>query len=145
MFPPDTGRPFIAAIGLARNENGMEQTLFAKYGGFANISKIVLELYDRLLDDDDVGPFFEDVDMARVVDHQTKFISSLLGGPASYSDDQIRKMHGHLTIHGRQFDALEEILAGTLRDHGVEEDDVAAVIAAFEARRGLIVETGNVD
>jgi hemoglobin len=73
----------------------MEQPLFQKYGGFSKVSKIVMALYDRLLDDDDIGPFFDDVDMSRIVDHQTKFISSLMGGPVSYTDDQIQKMHAH--------------------------------------------------
>lgn len=118
----------------------MEQTLFQKYGGFSKVSRIVLDLYDRLLDDDDVGPFFDEVDMARIVDHQTKFVSSLLGGPASYTDDQISKMHRHLAINARHFDTLAEILAETLADHGVEPEDVEAVVQAFEARRKLVVD-----
>jgi hemoglobin len=117
----------------------MEQTLFQKYGGFSKVSRMVLDLYNRLLDDDDIGPFFDDVDMARIVDHQTKFISSLLGGPASYSDDQISRMHQHLAINARHFDILSEILAETLADHGMDAEDVEAVVHAFEDRRKLIV------
>ena len=49
-----------------------EQTLYEKYGGFSNVSKIVFAFYDTLLDDDDIGPFFDDIDMAKMVDHQTK-------------------------------------------------------------------------
>jgi hemoglobin len=118
----------------------MEQTLFQKYGGFSKVSRIVLDLYDRLLDDDEVGPFFDEVDMARIVDHQTKFVSSLLGGPASYTDDQIFRMHKHLAINARHFDTLAEILADTLADHGFEPEDVEAVVQAFEVRRKLVVE-----
>lgn len=117
----------------------MEQTLFQKYGGFSKVSRMVLDLYNRLLDDDDIGPFFDDVDMARIVDHQTKFISSLLGGPASYSDDQISRMHQNLAINARHFDILSEILAETLADHGMAPEDVEAVVTAFEDRRKLIV------
>jgi hemoglobin len=123
----------------------MEQTLFQKYGGFSSISKIVLSLYDRLLDDDDVGPFFDEVEMNRIVDHQTKFVSSLLGGPASYTDDQIQKMHSHLTILDDHFDTLKDILKETLLDHGVEEQDVATVLDAFEQRRALVAEHNHVD
>ena len=117
----------------------MGRTLFEKYGGFSAISRVVLDLYDRLLDDDDVGPFFDEVEMARIVDHQTKFVSSLLGGPASYSDDQLRRMHDHLTIDNAQFDRLQTILATTLADHGFAPEDVVQVVAQFEARRALIV------
>lgn len=118
----------------------MEDTLYKKYGGFAKISRVVLALYDRILDDDTIGPFFDDVDMNRIVDHQTKFISSLLGGPASYTDEQIAKMHSHLDINDEHFAALVVIMREVLDEHGFEEDDIETVIAAFGGRRDLVVK-----
>ncbi len=56
----------------------------------APFPKIVLSFYGKVLESDDVAPYFADVDMKKLIDHQTKFICSLLGGPASFSDDQIR-------------------------------------------------------
>ena len=123
----------------------MEKSLFDKYGGFSTISKVVLELYNRLLDDDDVGPFFDDVDMPKLMDHQTKFISSLLGGPASFSDKHLQMAHRHMTIKHAHMDRLKEIVADTLTDFDVEEADIALVIDAFEARRTLLVEGADVD
>ncbi|MCB1491352.1 MAG: group 1 truncated hemoglobin [Rhodobiaceae bacterium] len=122
-----------------------EQTLFEKYGGFSNISKIVLSFYDTLLDSDEIGPFFDDVDMSRMVDHQTKFIASLLGGPAAYTDTQLRQLHARLDIQNAHFDELAVVLADTLRDHGIEEPDVQAVVAEFEKRRTLVVGGPDVD
>lgn len=118
----------------------MQQSLYDAYGGFAAISRVVLDLYDRLLDDDEIGPFFDDVDMARIVDHQTKFVAMLLGGPASFTDDHIRRAHAHLGIGDAHVDRMTEILSETLRDHGFAEADIATVTAAFEARRPLVVE-----
>lgn len=118
----------------------MEQSLFEKYGGFAKVSRIVLELYNRIVEDDEIGPFFDNVDMSRIVDHQTKFVSSLLGGPASFSDDQIERMHNHLAISNEHFDRLKEILFATLADHGVEPADIEIVVEAFDQRRNLVVE-----
>ncbi len=115
------------------------QTLFDKYGGFSQISKIVLSFYDALLDNDEIGPFFEDVDMGRMVDHQTKFIASLLGGPASYSDSQLRQLHARLDIRDSHFDDLKVVLADTLSAHGIEPQDVDAVVVEFEKRRPMIV------
>ncbi|WP_216635536.1 truncated hemoglobin [Croceicoccus bisphenolivorans] len=117
----------------------MEKTLYEQYGGFSAVSRIVMDLYDRLLDDDDIGPFFDDVAMPRVIDHQTKFVSSLMGGPASYTDDQIRKMHDHLPITGDHFAKLAVILRETLTDHGVAEEHADAVVGEFAARRDLVV------
>lgn len=118
----------------------MAHSLFEKYGGFSTVSRIVLDLYDRLLDDDEVGPFFDDIDMSRIVDHQTKFVSSLMGGPASYTDDQIRKMHARLAIRDAHFDRLATLLRETLADHGLSEADAESVVASFQARRGLVVD-----
>ena len=81
-----------------------EKSLFEKYGGFSKVSKIVLSVYDTLLDSEEIGPFFDNIDMSRMVDHQTKFIASLLGGPASYSDNQLRQLHSHLDINDMHFE-----------------------------------------
>lgn len=115
------------------------QTLFEKYGGFSNVSKVVLAFYDTLLDSDEIGPFFDDVDMSKMVDHQTKFVSSLLGGPASYNDTQLRNLHAHLDVTDAHFDELKVVLSGTLEDHGFEAGDIDAVLGEFETRRTLIV------
>jgi len=136
----ETVKSTIPAEGSDKREIIMEKSLFEKYGGFSVVSKIVLDLYDRLLDDDDVGPFFDDIEMSRIVDHQTKFVSSLMGGPASYTDDQIAKMHARLKISDAHFNKLEALLRATLLDHGVEPEDADAIVGAFEARRGLVVD-----
>lgn len=117
-----------------------EQSLYDKYGGFSTISKIVMALYDQLLDDDDVGPFFDDVDMPKLIDHQTKFVASLMGGPASYTDAQIKAAHAHMDIKAPHFDTLAEIVEDTLKDFGVEERDIQTILGAFAARRSLLIE-----
>lgn len=121
------------------------QSLFEKYGGFSQVSKIVLAFYDTLLDSDEIGPFFDDIDMGKMVDHQTKFVATLLGGPASYSDKQLRQLHAHLDIRDSHFDELKVVLSDTLRAHGVEDQDVVVVLQEFEDRRQLIVEQSNVN
>ena len=118
----------------------MSKSLFEKYGGFSTVSRIVLKLYDRLLDDDDAGPFFDDVDLPSIIDHQTKFVSSLMGGPASFSDEHIEAAHRHLTINGHHFDKLEALITEVLVEFNVEPADIDAIVGEFEARRGLMVE-----
>jgi len=117
-----------------------EQTLFEKYGGFSKVSRVVLTFYDTLLDSDHIGPFFDNIDMSRMVDHQTKFIASLLGGPASYTDKQLRQFHRHLAIEHSHFDELKTVLQGALVQHGFDPGDIDSVLAQFENRRNLIVE-----
>lgn len=123
----------------------MEQTLFEKYGGFSTVSKIVLTFYDRMIEDDTVGPFFDDVDLSRLIDHQNKFISSLMGGPASFSDAHIERAHRHMTIEDHHFDRLKEIVEETLTDFSVETADIETILGGFEKRRTLLIGMPNVD
>lgn len=117
----------------------MTETLYDKYGGFAVISRVVMDFYDRLLDSDTIGDFFDDVDMKRLIDHQTKFIAHLLGGPADYTGDRLAQLHAHLNISESDFDEMKVILATTLTDHGFSGDDTKAVMGEIEARRSVIV------
>ena len=123
----------------------MEKTLFEKYGGFSTVSKIVLTFYDRMIEDDTVGPFFDDVDLSRLIDHQNKFISSLMGGPASFSDNHIERAHRHMTIEDHHFDRLKEIVEETLVEYSVEAADIKTILDGFEERRALLIEAPNVD
>ncbi|WP_299848777.1 group 1 truncated hemoglobin [uncultured Roseovarius sp.] len=123
----------------------MEKSLFDKYGGFSAVSKIVLSLYDRLLDDDDVGPFFDDVDMPKLIDHQTKFVSSLMGGPASFTDDHIARAHRGMTIEDHHFDRLKVMVAETLSDFDLTQDDITTILDGFEKRRPLLTENPDVN
>lgn len=117
-------------------------TIFERYGGFAAVSKIVLDFYDRALDNDVLAPYFEDVDMRRLVDHQTKFVSYVMGGPASFADDHLRRAHERLGIDDPAFDEMIETFREALEDFDMDEEDVDAVIAEMERRRPLIVVSG---
>lgn len=117
-------------------------TLFDKYGGFVMVSRIVMDFYDRVLDSDIAGPYFEDIDIRRQIDHQTKFIAQVMGGPAAYSNEMLRRVHSHLAIDRAAFNEVASLLEGTLCDHGLEADDVAAVMGEIHGRAHLIITAG---
>lgn len=117
----------------------MPQTIYEKYGGFSAISRVVMTFYEMALESDQIGDYFADVDMARLIDHQTKFISSLLGGPASFSDERLEAVHRALSITHEDFDEMGELLKEALEQHGVSEPDVRTTLAAIEAKRNIIV------
>ena len=117
----------------------MATSIFNRYGGFANVSKLVLAFYDQVLDSDIVGDYFEDVDMPALIDHQTKFISSLMGGPASYSDEALERIHNHLSINKEAFDEIVGLLRETLEDFEMDPADIDQVIDGMRARERYIV------
>lgn len=114
-------------------------TLFEKYGGFATISRIVSAFYDQVLDAPDLARYFAETDMRRLVDHQTKFIAAIMGGPASYSNEQLERVHARMKISEADYLAVVAILRETLEDFDLEESDIAAICNDVMARMRFIV------
>lgn len=103
------------------------------------ISRIVLSFYDRVLDSDELAPYFEHVDMPVLIDHQTKFIAYLTGGPASISDEALRLAHASRGIDRPAFEEMRRLLAETLEEHDFTPADLEAVMAEIDKRAGLVV------
>ena len=117
----------------------MSNSLYEKYGGFKTVSRVVITFYELVLDSDLVGHHFEAVDMNRLIDHQTKFMSSLLGGPASFGDERLSAVHRNLHISHAEFDEIGALLREALLVHGMEEGDIDTALQAVETKRGVIV------
>ncbi|MEC9343985.1 MAG: group 1 truncated hemoglobin, partial [Pseudomonadota bacterium] len=98
----------------------MSRNLFDHYGGLPFISQMVLDFYDRVQDSPNLKAYFAGVDMRRLVEHQAKFMSSLLGGPFSYDDDMLAEVHRHLAIGEDAFSEMIRILDETLAASGME-------------------------
>ncbi|MQY41364.1 group 1 truncated hemoglobin [Epibacterium sp. SM1969] len=117
----------------------MSKSLYDKYGGFKTVSRVVITFYELVLDSDVVGHHFDDIDMGRLIDHQTKFMSSLLGGPVSFGDERLRTVHRGLIITHAEFDEIITLLSEALQMHGMEQGDINMVRQAIETKRGVIV------
>lgn len=117
----------------------MSRSMFDKYGGFASVSKIVSAFYDKAVDSDIIGPYFDDIDMRAQIDHQTKFISSLMGGPASYSDEALHKVHAHLNIDRESFQEMGALLRETLVEFNIDSDDVELIMHEITSRADIII------
>ena len=117
----------------------MARTLFDRYGGFSKISKVVLSLYDKVIDSPVASPYFQNTNMKRLIDHQTQFISSLMGGPASFTDEHLERVHDHLKINETVFNEIVYLLTETLEDHGFDDADIAEVKNEFLKRKNHII------
>jgi hemoglobin len=117
----------------------MSKSIFERCGGFASVSKIVMAFYDKALDSDIIGHHFEDVEMSKLVDHQTKFIASVMGGPAAYTDDALHRLHSHLKINREQFDEMTALLEETLEDFDLDRKDIDEVMGVIRASARHII------
>jgi hemoglobin len=117
----------------------MARSIFERYGGFASISRVVMSFYDRILVSPVTSPYFENIDMRRLIDHQTRFISSVMGGPASYTNDHLQRVHARLGITSDAFDEMTLLLRETLEDFDYAEEDIQTVMDEIVSRRHVIV------
>lgn len=107
----------------------MSQSLYQEIGGQDAVEAVVDEFYDRVLDDDRLVEFFEDQDMTELRAHQVQFISAVTGGPVEYSGQDMREAHAHLDISEAEFDAVASHLEHALRTHGVDDENVEAIMS----------------
>lgn len=117
----------------------MRQTIFERHGGFSTVSKVVMSFYDKILNSPTTSLYFSGVDMKRLIDHQTKFFAALMGGPASYTNDHLEKVHARLGITESAFMEAMTLMRDTLEEHDFQDDDIQQVQSEMMARKNYIV------
>lgn len=117
-------------------------TLFEQLGGQAAVEAAVDNFYRKVLVDERVAHFFEDVDMERQRGKQKAFLTMAFGGPHNYSGKDMRTGHARLVAMGlndSHFDAIVELLGGTLKEMGVADNLIAQVAAIAESTRADVL------
>lgn len=117
----------------------MTSSMFERYGGFASVNKLVSAFYDKVLDSPMLSPYFEGIPMKRLVDHQTKFIAQVMGGPVSYSNDALQRAHAHLKIDTKSYNELMGLLEETLEDFDLEQGDIDVIKNDISDRSRFII------
>jgi hemoglobin len=117
----------------------MRRTIFERYGGFASVSKVVMSFYEKMVTSPLTSPFFANTDMKKLIDHQTKFMSAVMGGPASYTNEHIERVHAKLGITEGAFNESMELLTETLEDHDFADEDIQHIEDDLKSRKNFIV------
>jgi hemoglobin len=120
----------------------MKRTIFERYGGFAKINKVVTSFYDKILDSPITSPYFGNADMRRLIDHQTRFIAMIMGGPASYTNDQLERAHSRLGITEAAFYESVKLIKETLEDFDFDDHDIQTIEDDLISRKHFIVSRG---
>lgn len=103
----------------------MSDSLFDKIGGRDAVNAAVDLFYQKVLADDRIKHFFDDVDMEKQKGKQRAFLTMAFGGPNNYSGKDMREGHAHLVAKGlneSHFDAVMENLGATLTELGVPSE-----------------------
>lgn len=118
----------------------MAESLFDKYGGMPTIFTIIEDFYSKVLSHPRLTPYFDGVNVERLMNHQAAFVAMLMGAPASlYTYKSMKEAHAHLKITEESFNLVAVALEGSLRDGGVEEPDIATMMEAVGKYKDDIV------
>jgi hemoglobin len=114
--------------------------LYDRLGGHDAVPLAVDRLYDRLVADPELSPYFAGRDVGRLTRHMRPFIAAAVGGPELYRGRDMRAVHAGLGITDAHFDRTVEHLVAVLRDLAVDNNVIDEVGATLEPLRALVVE-----
>lgn len=118
-------------------------TLYERIGGAAVVDRLVTSLYDRVLRDSELAPFFANTPMERLRHMQREFFAVALGDDTEMDAWDLARAHGGRGIAAEHYVRFVRHLTDALAEVGVSLDDACAI-----ANRLAIVErdvTGEVD
>lgn len=115
-----------------------KQSLYEQLGGEAAVNAAVDVFYRKVLSDDRVSRFFDDIDMDRQIAKQKGFLTMAFGGPVNYTGADMRTGHARLVAMGMNdshFNAVVELLGESLTELSVPPNLIAQVAAIAESVR----------
>ncbi|MFC4006728.1 group 1 truncated hemoglobin [Nonomuraea purpurea] len=115
-------------------------TYYEKLGA-STVREVVDRFYAVILDDVDLKPYFDGIDMPRLKRHLVMLLCSVLGGPEAYEGRDLADAHRGMGITEEHYARVGEILVTVLRDdHGADDDLIQHVTTVLGQVRGSIVE-----
>jgi hemoglobin len=101
-----------------------------------------MSFYDKMTTSPITKKYFEKTNMRKLIDHQTKFVASMMGGPASFTNEHLARVHSRLGITNTAFEEAVDLLTETLEDFDVDDADVKQVENEVISRKIHIVTKG---
>ena len=120
----------------------MSKSLYERIGGEPAVNAAVDIFYRKVLNDDRINRFFDNVDMEKQAAKQKAFLTMAFGGPHNYTGEDMRKGHAHLVKMGlddSHFDAVVENLGATLEELNVPQELIDEVVAICETTRNDVL------
>lgn len=120
----------------------MSKTLYDRIGGESAVRATVIKMYDRILSDAELAPFFENIDVNALRNSQTAFVTFAFGGPNHYTGKQMRAAHGSSVKNGlndHHFNLVAAHLKGAMEELSVPADLIAEALAIVETTRSDVL------
>jgi hemoglobin len=117
-------------------------SIYERLGGEPAMQELAEVFYRKMLTDDRVSGFFDDIDMDKQIAKQKAFLTLVAGGPNNYTGRDMRTAHAHLMTRGlndTHVDVVVHYLGESLAELGAPQDIIDAVKAAAEGARNDVL------
>ena len=137
------GKTYAFASGECRTKwtAKREESLYHQIGGKAAMSAAVDLFYTKVLADEKVNHFFEDVNMKRQHNKQKEFLSAALGGPEPWTGKDMRQAHKSLDLTEEDIGAIAGHLMATLEELKVDKELIGKVMAVVGSTKDDVLGT----
>jgi hemoglobin len=113
--------------------------IYDDIGGGDSVAAVVEDFYARVLDDPELAPWFDGVDVRRLKAHQRAFVAVALGGPDAYTGRSMAEAHAGLAITPRAFARVVDHLVASLTALGVPDAAIGKICSAVFPLEAQIV------
>lgn len=116
----------------------MTKSIFERIGGDAAVKATVIKMYDKILSDDLLAPFFENSNVERLRLSQAAFVTYAFGGPNHYTGKSMRAAHKEAVANGlndAHFDRVAQHLKSAMEELEVPTDLIAEALAIVGSTR----------
>lgn len=118
-------------------------SLYERIGGEPAIDATVELFYRKVLADERVNHFFDEISTPSLIAHQKAFLTHAFGGPNGYTGRSIGAAHRHMAedlgLTDAHFDAVMENLGATLQELGIPDELIGEAAAIAESTRGAVL------
>lgn len=112
-------------------------SIYDDIGGDDAIETVIERMYEHILDDDRLAPYFDESNIQSLINHQSRFIAMVAGGPEYH--DNIPETHAHMNLRDEHFDAVLAYLHTALVENGVDEEYSQQLKSYLQQYRASIV------
>jgi len=118
----------------------LKSTLYSRIGGDDTIAKVLNIFYKKVMNDEQLAPFFKNVEIERLINKQRTFLTFALGGPTDYTYWQrgLRNAHTQSVEKGlndTHFDLVVEHMSKSLEQIAIPDELIAEVKEIVESTR----------
>lgn len=120
----------------------MAQSLFERIGGEDAVKLTVVKLYEKILADEMLAPFFEGVNMQALRRSQSAFVTMAFGGPNEYTGRHLRLAHAPLVEKGlneKHFNAVIKHLTAAMKELKVPDNLIQEATAIVMGTRNDVL------